>query len=272
VAPAVPARPDRFEAPARGRWTQPALDNGGAYGERYQPVTGELFVDGPSAEDVLQGTLGDCYVLSAFAAVAQQHPELIREAFHDNADGSYTVRLFQAQLGGLFLSPVSLKVTADLPTLGNGLAYARSLDRAELWAPLLEKAYAQLRGGYDRVGRGGNPGHVMTALTGRKSSFSWLSPRSPADEVFQKLASCLAQGKCAVAGTWAADKVDFNQTGLLQNHAYTITGVSEEDGTRFVHLRNPWGNFEPAGNGEDDGRFALPLETFLTYFNGLSLC
>jgi hypothetical protein len=47
--------------------------------------------------------------------------------------------------------------------------------------------------------------------------------------------------------------------------------VSQENGVKYVHLRNPWGESEPAGNGLDDGVFKLPLDQFMSLFSGISI-
>jgi hypothetical protein len=36
-----------------------------------------MFLDGASAIDVIQGGLGDCYLLSAMSVIAHSRPELI---------------------------------------------------------------------------------------------------------------------------------------------------------------------------------------------------
>ena len=41
-----------------------------------------MFDDGVSACDILQGGLGDCYLLSAMSVIAHSHPGLIKRLFH----------------------------------------------------------------------------------------------------------------------------------------------------------------------------------------------
>jgi Ca2+-binding RTX toxin-like protein len=50
---------------------------------------------GPTAADVVQGQLGDCWWLSTLAAVAQAKPDVIRRSISDLGDGSFAVRLYQ---------------------------------------------------------------------------------------------------------------------------------------------------------------------------------
>ena len=85
--------------------------------------------DAISPNDVTQGQLADCYLLSSLAAVAQARPDLIRNIIKQNSDGSYTVT-FSIPIGGAIGSPRfvykhSERVTSDFPANGaGGPAYA----------------------------------------------------------------------------------------------------------------------------------------------------
>jgi len=41
-----------------------------------------IFDDGVSACDILQGGLGDCYLLSAMSVIAHTNPHLMKKVFH----------------------------------------------------------------------------------------------------------------------------------------------------------------------------------------------
>ena len=239
-------------------------------GLKYEWVKGQLFVGGVSKDDVVQGMIGNCYMVAAFASVAAQSPKAIQEAIKDNGDGTYTVRFFQPSYGTGAPTPVNVTVDGQLPTRWGGLNYGKGKDRAELWVPLLEKAYAQWKGGYENIGHGGAAGEVMGALTGRRSSYTWLSTSANEQSIFNQLKGSLAAGKSAAAGTHGEEsKPMYTGSGMYADHAYSITGTSEENGVRYVHLRNPWGEVEPSGNGPDDGNFRLPMKDFLKFYSGL---
>lgn len=60
-----------------------------------------MFGDGVSASDIMQGSLGDCYLLSAFSIIAHTRPELIKKLFHPESrkyreDGIYSVMLYSS--------------------------------------------------------------------------------------------------------------------------------------------------------------------------------
>ena len=237
---------------------------------KYEWVKGQLFVGGVSKDDVVQGMIGNCYMVAGFASVAAQNPKAISDAIKDNGDGTFTVRFFQPSYGSASATPVNVTVDGQLPTKWGGLNYAKGKDRSELWVPLMEKAYAQWKGGYENIGHGGAAGDVMAALTGRRSSYTWLSTSANEQAIFTQLKGALSSGKSAAAGTHGEeDKALYTGTGMYADHAYSITGTSEENGVRYVHLRNPWGEVEPSGNGPDDGNFRLPMKDFLKFYSGL---
>ncbi|MEN9799672.1 MAG: hypothetical protein RL653_3369 [Pseudomonadota bacterium] len=237
---------------------------------KYEWVNGQLFVGGVSKDDVVQGMIGNCYLVAAFSSVAAQSPKAIQDAIKDNGDGTYTVRFFQTSYGSSSATPVNITVDGQLPTRWGGLNYGKGKDRSELWVPLLEKAYAQWKGGFENIGHGGAAGEVMAALTGRRASYTWLSTSSNEQSIFNQVKSSLAAGRSVAAGTHGEEsKPMYTGTGMYANHAYSITGTSEENGVRYVHLRNPWGEVEPSGNGPDDGNFRIPVKDFLKFYSGL---
>ena len=69
------------------------------------------------------------------------------------------------------------------------------------------------------------------------------------------------------------------RSGLMELHAYTVMGVSQEGKDRFVHVRNPWGYHEPSSRGfgkgkaneAGDGIFKLPIQVFATLFQDVGI-
>src|SRR5262249_40234653 len=61
----------------------------------YAKVEGDLFKPGgPSVGDIDQGADGDCYFMASLGAVALRHPDVIRNMFTDNGDGTFAVRFY----------------------------------------------------------------------------------------------------------------------------------------------------------------------------------
>lgn len=236
----------------------------------YDWTSGAMFKDGPAAGDVVQGMLGDCYAMSAFAAVAAQMPQKLAEALKDNGDGTFTAKFYDVSKP----KPNEVEVTIDaqLPTRRGGLQYGKGADRSELWVGLLEKAYAQWKGGYDVVGKGGSAGDVMAALTGNPGGQIPLSPGDEKD-IHELLQFSLKDGHALVATTHGEDQdAIYAGTGIYADHGYTVLGAEESNGKLLVTLRNPWGEVEPKGNGKDDGVFKLEMTEFLKLYGALFIC
>jgi hypothetical protein len=232
---------------------------------------GKLFVDGVNYEDVIQGSIANCYMVSAFSAVAHTDPKAIENAMKDNGDGTYTVRFFEPSYGGR-PKTVEIRVDGDLPTSGGPKSkYAKAREGTELWVSVLEKAYAQWKGGYESIGNGGISGDVMQALTGKSYRYTSLAT-TPADRVFKTISDAAAAKRPMAAGTHGKDSgVDYTGTGVYAWHAYTVLGAVEEEGTKYVQLRNPWGRVEHGNDGKDDGIFKMKLDDFMKLYSGVNV-
>ncbi len=105
-------------------------------------ATNPLFAkDGPSKNDALQGDGGDCYFLSALAALADVNPDFIRNTVTNLPDGTYVVRFFQQNGAKTYI-----RVTAELWVNDSGAPmYARPGHQGCIWAPIIEKAFAICR-------------------------------------------------------------------------------------------------------------------------------
>jgi len=121
--------------------------------------------------DVRQGAVGDCWLLSALAVVAERQDLVARvvgPSAHPAASrhGAFLLRLF---LGGrwravvvdphLPISGRATKVLRGANAAGSrggdefALAYSRAADN-QLWVPLVEKAYAKAHGSYHAISGG----------------------------------------------------------------------------------------------------------------------
>jgi hypothetical protein len=240
--------------------------------------TGPLFIDGPRADDVRQGAIGDCYFPAAMAALAYWKPEALLNAIKDNGDGTYTVRFHENNGFGGRGQPVDIRVDGDLYARAwGGPAYASSLggstepDKMELWVPLMEKAYAQWKGGYETVGSGGIAGKVMGEVLGKDYDYINLNSGNK-DRVFEQIKEAAAQKRPMAAGTYGTDQADrYTNTGVYANHAYSVLGTEEENGVKYVKLRNPWGQSEYGYDGKNDGIFRIELDKFAELYRAVHI-
>ncbi len=274
MEPAAKAVLEQFLASARPKTdlADPALLKADRTSVTWAPVAADasLYVDTISADDVAQGYIGDCYLASGISSIAAANPDVIKNAIKDNKDGTYTVRFFDGVGEGGRPRQVMITVDDDVAMGSRGAQYASARDSKELWPGLLEKAYAKWKGGYEKVGNGGSASDLFQSLSGKTASWNDVRDVKP-DALFKKIQTATAAHRPVAAGTFAEDspKANYTNTGVHGDHFYTVLGATEENGAKFVELRNPWGFSEPAGDGKDDGIFKLPLGDFMKLYENI---
>mmetsp|Transcript_41231 Transcript_41231/g.94847 ORF Transcript_41231/g.94847 Transcript_41231/m.94847 type:complete len:476 (-) Transcript_41231:138-1565(-) len=245
----------------------------------------QLFQDKIDSRDICQGALGDCWLLAAMACCAE-HPGCINTVFRSkerNPRGKYRLRLFD----GVQKRWVNIVVDDHIPI--NKGKYKRdgtceplfTKPRGnELWAMLLEKAFAKFCGSYGSI-EGGTTIWAVHAMTGDPAR---MFNRSDNKKGWNRAdLNCIkdAKNKRACNLIVAKEEID-NDTmfevllkyhrlgsilsasgasgnyGLHQKHAYSIlhvkkvsTGVVGGSTFRMLQIRNPWGSGEWTGDWSD---------------------
>eukprot|EP00929_Paragymnodinium_shiwhaense_P084314 TRINITY_DN45073_c0_g1_i1.p1 TRINITY_DN45073_c0_g1~~TRINITY_DN45073_c0_g1_i1.p1 ORF type:complete len:736 (+),score=158.91 TRINITY_DN45073_c0_g1_i1:108-2315(+) len=234
-----------------------------------QEATAHLFQGEIEPADVLQGALGDCWLMAALACVAER-PEVLQQAIvskHVDPRGKYYFRLFNQVKSSPGTKWVDIVIDDKIPVEPGTLKpkFARTHCN-EMWVLLLEKAFAKMYGGYDRLD-GGQMSWALTALTGNPSiDFSkeklggdWMCSSSPRqglsdDEFFKLLQHTWRNG----AFLCCAEIAQTDTMGLIDGHAYSIIQlVTARESAfsasffRFVQIRNPHGQTEWTGAWSD---------------------
>ena len=121
-----------------------------------------IFFDEIEPNDIKQGQLGDCYMLSALSSLAER-PHLVKKIFHEHEVNEYGIYGLWFNVDGdwkLILIddffPCNSRSKTPAFSKGNG---------NELWVLLIEKAYAKMYGSYEII-EGGNPAIALRELTG----------------------------------------------------------------------------------------------------------
>jgi Calpain family cysteine protease len=198
-----------------------------------------------TANDIHQGQLGDCYLLSSFGEAALFNTAKIQNMIHQNSNGTETVTLYTDARGGLVnfattaFKAVSVTVqnSFDARCVNNGATQDVVGTQKEIWAQVLEKAYATLHGGYNAIGNGGYPVLAMEELTGHKAS--WMSAGQVTEAVLRQHIT-------------AGDVMTFDTGGgslpygLVGGHCYMFQSLTGTGSTAAVHVLNPWGFAHPA--------------------------
>jgi len=225
---------------------------------------------GPSEEDLSQGTLGDCWVLAGLGSTARVAPDIIRSRVVDFGDGTYGVRLEDPDLGSRFF-----RVDNDLPVSQNGNTFteytAVGIENS-VWVAIMEKAYAHFRvPGADSYGslEGGFLSDTYRAL-GLDPELVLFSPLSNATEMSDTIREMVDSGSAAGIAIYTAGAgvplVESHQFILLDYELDAITGL-----VRTVTLRNPWGIDGPGStagpnndNNFEDGILTITLDQLRT--------
>jgi len=204
---------------------RPALPNNLSYKESKLP----LFDNGATSTDVIQGQLGDCYLLASLASVADKLG--IRTSFIDNGDRTWTIRLYD--LNGIRKVDY-ITVDSYLPVDANGSSIYANFDK-ELWVALIEKAYAQYNetGGTWHLEKsnsyqaivGGYPVLALESITGVPTKCNFFS-----DAMAQTtLNKSLYRGDAVVLSAPVKDK-DVSHSYYVKSY---LNGL--------YYLYNPWG-------------------------------
>lgn len=256
--------------------------SGTTYQLTFASVQGSLYSASgrPRIEDIDQGRLGDCAFLAALGGTFQRSREgsastvrspLIEEMILDNGDNTYTMRFYDN--GTPNWVTVDRRLAIDngqlLGARANGSADPNNPDNV-LWAPLVERSYAQWREwregapGFNLIGNGDWPVNPIRYLTGRPASQIWLESTDQS-EVYDTMNAALDNTRPVA---WANF---FDNSVFVGGHAYTVTDVYiSNNGQRQVVLRNPWGvDGGTTVRGADDGYIDASYDEFrgLNNFN-----
>ncbi|KAM9341659.1 calpain-1 catalytic subunit-like [Symphorus nematophorus] len=252
-------------------------------------------VDGISRFDFGQGLVGNCWFLASIGALTFQNHILeqvvpMDQRFDVDYCGLFHFRFWR------FGRWVDVVIDDKLPTINGRLIFVHSKDPNEFWPALLEKAYAKVCGSYSDMSAG-TPAEALVDFTGGVHVCVQLSdpPHNLWELMCRAGQSKSLMGCGTPQGKTAANTVLPN--GLVQGHAYTVTGVkqtmSRGQVVNLVRLWNPWGQGEWNGDWSDqsplwqtvssqdremclsvgdDGEFWMTLEDFCSFYSDLDIC
>jgi hypothetical protein len=205
-----------------------------------------------AVSDIYQGQIGDCFLLSSIGEIALTDPSFISSMITQNANGTETVKLYdleQISIGRMSfytLAATNETVTNNFPSysVDNGSTQDVVNGVKEIWPQVLEKAFAQLGGGYSSIADGGSPVIAMEELTGQAAT--WYSPAQFGATQAQIVANfnwLTSNNDMIVLDTSTSGNSTYN---LVGDHAYMFDGLVTQGGATYVKALNPWGFDEPS--------------------------
>lgn len=262
---------------------------GGSGGGRARLFEGRI-----EADDIRQGALGDCWLLSAIASAAERHPEIIRRLFVTQfvePCGVYRLRLYDVRRERWATVVIDDRIPVDDAGVTPRFTGANG---SELWVVLLEKAFAKLWGSYGYL-KGNDGCLALQSFTGNHGVDVWTREYAAAKSVaalFDVIHASLAHGysvpSLKAPSLLVGAACDRAAHGLVAAHAYSVLDAARPPGgAELLQLRNPWGSGSwtgPYSDGDaswmaragasllgrpiarENGKFWMSAEDFVDHF------
>jgi len=252
-----------------------------------------LFDGKPLGTQVKQQVLGDCFFLASLASFAQRRSAEVEAAIEERASGKFAVRLYRFDRSTKAATPREVIVDHEIPEAHGHPLYATTASGSGLWVSVFEKAYAEVRGGFSGLDRGGDPAAAIEALTGREAHTTWIGDaRLTPDDIWEALERGIAAHQITLASTFTENDArsalarenaagearvsaheretfDYHRLGLVPAHEYSVWGLAGDGDERAVTLRNPWAR--RTNHSEDDGIFTLPFRELTRVFADITV-
>ena len=247
----------------------------------------DVFHEGATCDDIIQGSLGDCYFLSVLGSLCK-YPKIIEKLFLSTEKSKTHQYGINFYINGIWKIVLIDDCFPARNTSFKKFAFAYSTTK-ELWVPLLEKAWAKINGSYAKISAGGVPNEVFDLCSEAFNEYVLIKNKNKT-QLWNEIIEGEKKNYVMTAGTTKnVNGFKLEKIGLTPGHAYAVlqaleinTGSGVE---KVVKLRNPWGNFEFSGDWSDysskwteelkkkydfykknDGIFYMGYNDFVQYF------
>lgn len=207
------------------------------------PSTLEVFHN-IDPNDIVQGNLGDCYLLSAISALAE-FPDRVKKLFYTqdiSSNGKYALGAYN---DGVW---TSYEIDDFFPCIGDSLAFSRPRNEdgvIEIWVILLEKLWAKRLGGYFNLEQG------STACALRDMTGAPCETISTSLPDFWEIINNANRNSYVVTANLKPTPHLVNSIGLNTLYSYTIVESQNYRSEKLLQIRNPWVRHEFYGDWSD---------------------
>lgn len=235
----------------------------GSYGDYFDPV---------------QGALSDCFFMAALSSIA--FASMTKTKFFPYLSGTSFPLTFWDNFKTDNATGVTRPVTSKSVTVTNNhfplqsngnLVFGRSDYTAELWPAVYEKGYAEWKSGgttnepdYSKLCQG-NPITALANITGYKYNTGGTAVPTVYDTkayaaapatIYDKIALACDENLPAypndratkwpvVAYTYDSTALGLSNATIVKNHSYSVLGIQKSGASRYIVLRNTWGQVPP---------------------------
>ncbi|KAL8669767.1 MAG: hypothetical protein Q9168_005661 [Polycauliona sp. 1 TL-2023] len=224
-------------------------------------------VGGISVHDVMQGKVGDCWLISAICALSNSKDLLYKICvardeqvgaygfvFHRDGEWKHCIvddKLYLAQenfresdqqrqdWGRITMTDAEEEWKKVMQTGSKALYFAKCKNQNATWLPLLEKAYAKAHGDYGSI-VGGWSGEAVEELTGGVTSELFTSDILDKDHFWRN--ELMKVNQSFLFNLQQMGGLRDEEKGIVRGHAYSIMEVAELDDVRLVKISAeiPW--------------------------------
>lgn len=195
-----------------------------------------LFNNLPSINDIKQGRIGDCYLLTALALLVNM--DLIEDIFveknNDNL-GIYGIKYFYK---GEWKIGIIDNTLPSYYSINNYKPIFADCNNST-WVSLIEKFWAKFNHSYKNISVG-CVSDFLNFLTGSYSFYLKIQNKN-LDYMWELIIYYMKNDLVYTYEVIDKSILKNKHTGLLDNHSYAIINYKIINNIRFIQLHNPWG-------------------------------
>ena len=176
-----------------------------------------ILYDTPGPNDIKQGRLGNCYFLASLSAIAEKPGRIQKILLNDevNEAGCYAIKMYINGEKRIVVVDDYFPYDTETSTWAFSQP-SRSLERKnEIWALIIEKAWAKVFGTYQRI-EAGTAGEALYPLTGCPMHNFEMSQLKDIDGFWKRLRFVDARNFPVTCCTFSGADKDVNRKELSE--------------------------------------------------------